>query len=112
MRCIIGCRETIHNLLPSPTKTRRPEPGLRALYGARYETSHPNRAAYRGQELAEWRKAQGNWDLQVVEQTVGIRDFQVQPKRWVVERTFELLSRSRRMGKDYERKVQTSETLI
>ena len=24
-------RETIHNLLPSPTKTRRPEPGLRAF---------------------------------------------------------------------------------
>jgi hypothetical protein len=26
-----GARETIHNLLPSPTKTGRPEPGLRAV---------------------------------------------------------------------------------
>lgn len=38
------------------------------------------RAAYRGQELAEQCKAQGNWDLRVVEQTAGIRDFRVQPK--------------------------------
>ncbi len=44
-------------------------------------------AAYRGQELAEWCKAQGDWDLQVAERTAGIRGFRVQPKRWVVERT-------------------------
>ena len=31
---------------------------------------------------------------------------------WVVERTFSWISRNRRMSKDYERKVQTSETLI
>ena len=30
----------------------------------------------------------------------------------VVERTFSWISRNRRMSKDYERKVQTSETLI
>jgi len=36
----------------------------------------------------------------------------VLPKRWVVERTFGWISRNRRMSKDYERKVQTSETLI
>lgn len=69
-------------------------------------------AAYRGQELAEWCKAQGDWDLQVVERTAGIPGFPVQPKRWVFERTFGWLSRNRRMSKDYERKVQTSETLI
>jgi transposase len=34
------------------------------------------------------------------------------PKRWIVELTFGWLSRYRRMSKDYERKVQTSETLI
>jgi len=31
---------------------------------------------------------------------------------WVLERTFSWLSRNRRMSKDYERKVQTSATLI
>jgi putative transposase len=34
------------------------------------------------------------------------------PKHWIVERTFGWLSRYRRMSKDDERKVQTSETLI
>ncbi|HEX4202674.1 MAG TPA: IS5 family transposase [Ktedonobacteraceae bacterium] len=51
-------------------------------------------AAYRGQELAAWCETEGDWELEVVERTFG----------W--------LSRSRRLSKGYERKVQTSETLI
>lgn len=50
--------------------------------------------------------------MEVVERTQGVRGFAVLPKRWIVERTFGWLSRNRRMSKDYERKVQTSETLI
>ncbi len=69
-------------------------------------------AAYRGKELADWCQAHGDWDLEVVERTPGVRGFRVLPKRWVVERTFGWLSRNRRTSKDYERKVQTSETLI
>jgi putative transposase len=69
-------------------------------------------AAYRGKELADWCKAQGDWDLEVVERTPGVRGFSVVPKRWVVERTLGWISRNRRMSKDYERKVQTSEALI
>jgi putative transposase len=69
-------------------------------------------AAYRGQELAAWCQAEGGWDLEVVERTPGTRGFSVLPRRWVVERTFSWISRNRRMSKDYERKVQTSETLI
>jgi putative transposase len=69
-------------------------------------------AAYRGQALADWCKRVGDWELDVVERTPGVRGFSVLPKRWVVERTFGWLSRNRRMSKDYERKVQTSETLI
>jgi putative transposase len=68
--------------------------------------------AYRGQKLIEWCKTQGNWDLEVVERTPGVRGFSVQPRRWVVERSFSWLSRNRRLSKGYERKVQTSETLI
>jgi putative transposase len=68
-------------------------------------------AAYRGKTLADWCQAEGGWELEVVERTPGVRGFSVQPKRRVVERTFGWLSRNRRMSKDYERKVQTSETL-
>ncbi|GHO90113.1 hypothetical protein KSF_001610 [Reticulibacter mediterranei] len=69
-------------------------------------------AAYREQELADWCKIEGGWELEVVERAPGQRGFSIQPRRWVVERTFGWLSRSRRLSKDYERKVQTSETLI
>ena len=65
-------------------------------------------AVYRGQELSDWCKAQSGWDLEVMERTPGVRGFSVPPRRWVVERT----SRSRRLSKDYERKVQTSERRI
>ena len=70
-------------------------------------------AAYRGQELADWCKAVGDWEFAVVQRTSpGVRGFAVQPKRWVVERTFSWRSRNRRLSKDYERKVQTSATFI
>lgn len=38
--------------------------------------------------------------------------FQVQPKRWVVERTFAWLSFSRRLSKDYEAVPHRSESFI
>jgi putative transposase len=69
-------------------------------------------AAYRGQELAAWCQAQGGWDLEVVERAPGTRGFSLLPRRWVVERTLSWISRNRRLSKEYERKVQTSETLI
>jgi putative transposase len=36
----------------------------------------------------------------------------VPPEEWLVERTFLRLIRNRRLSKDYERLVQTSETFI
>ena len=36
-------------------------------------------AAYRGQELAEWFRAEGGWDLEVVERAPGTRGFAIQP---------------------------------
>jgi putative transposase len=38
--------------------------------------------------------------------------FVVRPWRWIVERTMGWMGRQRRLSKDYERKVQTSETLL
>jgi putative transposase len=40
------------------------------------------------------------------------RGFEVLPRRWVVERTFQWLSQNRRMSKDYERLCATSEAFI
>jgi putative transposase len=68
--------------------------------------------AYRGQEQSDWCKATGGWELEVVKRTPGLHGWSQQPCRWIVERTFSWLSRNRRMSKDYERNVQTSETFI
>ena len=40
------------------------------------------------------------------------KGFQVQPRRWVVERTFSWIGRNRRMSKDYERLPASSEAFI
>lgn len=38
--------------------------------------------------------------------------FEVQPKRWIVERTFGWLNRFRRLSKDYEQRPAVSESFI
>ncbi len=38
--------------------------------------------------------------------------FQMLPRRWVVERTFLWMDQNKRMSKDYERLIETSEAFI
>jgi putative transposase len=68
--------------------------------------------AYTGEKLATWCKERGGWELQIVERSADTEGFAVVPQRWIVERTFGWLIRNRRLSKDYEQKVQTSETFI
>ena len=68
--------------------------------------------AYGGDPLAQWCHKEGGWELEVVERKPDTEGFEVIPKRWIVERTLSWIGRNRRMSKDYERKVQTSETLV
>ena len=67
-------------------------------------------AAYRA--LAEWVAANARWVLDIVTRREGAVGFEVQPWRWVVERTFGWLNRYRRLSKDYERNPLSSETWI
>jgi putative transposase len=55
-------------------------------------------AAYRGKELADWCMAQGGWELEVAERQHGMHGFSIQPRRWVVERSFAWLRRNRRLA--------------
>ena len=69
--------------------------------------------AYTGAKLAGWCKEQGGWELEIVERSsADTEGFAILPRRWIVERTLGWLMRSRRLSKDYERLVQTSETFI
>jgi putative transposase len=52
------------------------------------------------------------WVGVVVKKLVGQVGFVVQPKRWIVERTFGWFGRYRRLSKDYEHNPVSSETWI
>lgn len=50
--------------------------------------------------------------LEQVSKPKGQVGFAVQPRRWVVERTFAWLGRGRRLSKDYERLPENSESVV
>jgi putative transposase len=68
--------------------------------------------AYGRAGLPEWVHSTLGWIIQPLKRPVDIRGFVVQPKRWIVERTFAWVGRCRRLSKDYERNPATSETMI
>ena len=68
--------------------------------------------AYTGEKLVGWLEEQGEWELQIVERSADTEGFAVLPHRWIVERTLGWLMRNRRLSKDYERLVQSSEAFI
>ena len=58
-------------------------------------------AGYAGR-LVVWAWATGDWLLTMVKRKPDSHQFEVLPRRWVVERTLAWLSRCRRLSKDYE----------
>ncbi len=67
---------------------------------------------YQGAHLETWVQAQGTWQLDIVRRDPAVKGFAVLPKRWIVERTFAWLGRHRRLSKDYEGRLDTSEAWI
>ena len=55
-------------------------------------------------------KVQEGWELRIIKRRQ--RAFQITGLTWNVERTFAWLGGNRRLSKDYEYAVQTSETFI
>ncbi|WP_247703159.1 IS5 family transposase [Streptomyces sp. F63] len=62
--------------------------------------------------LTDWTDQHLGVVLDIVRRSDGARGFQVLPRRWVVERSFAWLLRSRRLVRDYERRTDTSETVV
>ncbi len=69
---------------------------------------------YHNYDLYEWLGARPElgWYVEVVSRPAGAKGFVVLSKRWVVERTFAWLGRSRRLSKDYERRTESSECMV
>jgi putative transposase len=68
-------------------------------------------AAYRG-GLVDWVMLHLWGILEVVTRRTGAVGFEVEPHRWIVERTFGWFNRYRRLSKDYEQLPDTGEALI
>ena len=66
---------------------------------------------YRGELVEQVQKALG-WILEIVLRTEQTKKFVGLPKRWIVERTFSWFESYRRLSKDYEVDIQTSQTMI
>lgn len=67
---------------------------------------------YRG-DLSKWTKDKFGWELEVVlRPKESPKDFNVIPKRWIVERTFSWLENYRRLIIDYELLTETAEAMI
>ena len=63
-----------------------------------------------GEPLRTWLKDSLGWDLELTSgiSKPGKADFEVAPRRWVVERTIAWLTRNRRLVQDSERLVEVS----
>ena len=84
---------------------RRAYPRLQVVWAdSKYHNHNLNRWKARQQSLA--------WNLEIVKRPRDAKGFVLLPKRWVVERTFAWLGRSRRLSKDYERKTESSEAMV
>ncbi len=67
---------------------------------------------YRGGKLAGAFSALGKWRMEIVKRSDTVKGFTVLSRRWVVERTFGWLGRSRRLAKDYEGIFETAVAYI
>jgi putative transposase len=88
-----------HGAVPLLRALRRRFPGLRYIVADR---------VYRGAQLLTAIDDCGPWTIEIVERPPGVKGFQLLPRRWVVERTFAWLGRSRRLAKDFEATIASA----
>jgi transposase len=67
---------------------------------------------YQNFVLYEWVETNADWDLEIVRRPKDTKGWVVLPIRWTVERTFAWLGKCRRLSKDRERSVESSEAFI
>lgn len=63
-------------------------------------------------KLEDWATQHTHFTVEVVQREPGRRGWHVQPKRWIVERTFAWLLRYRRLVRDYEYHPESSASWI
>jgi putative transposase len=89
-----------HGAVPLLASLRHSFPKLRHIFADR---------VYRGDKLRNAIAAFGRWRIEIVTRSERVGTFKPEPKRWVVERTFAWLGRNRRLAKDFEKTIASSE---
>ena len=89
-----------HGAVPLLRSLRANFPRLRHIFADR---------VYRGDKLRSAVAEFGRFVIEIVTRSERAGTFKPEPKRWVIERTFAWLGRSRRLAKDYERTIASSE---
>ncbi len=69
-------------------------------------------AKYHNFKLYEWVEENASWGLSIIRRPEGERGWVKLPIRWTVERTFAWLGRCRRLSKDREKSVLSSESFV
>jgi transposase len=64
--------------------------------------------AYAGEKLQGALTKMGEWTLEIIKRSDISKGFEILPRRWVVERTFGWLGKSRRRAKDGESTLQSA----
>jgi len=64
------------------------------------------------ESIVGWVKQSCGWTLEITRRPADAKGFVVIPRRWVVERTFGWLGRYRRLSKDFEHQVCSSEAMV
>jgi transposase len=67
---------------------------------------------YHNMKLYEWVEEKAHWDLKIVRRPKDAAGWVKLPIRWTVERTFAWLGRCRRLSKDREKSVLSSESFV
>lgn len=67
---------------------------------------------YHNYVLYEWVEGNADWELVIVRRPDGEKGWVKLPIRWTVERTFAWLGKCRRLSKDREKSVQSSEAFV
>lgn len=92
-----------HGAIPTLHETQRRRPTLQRIVAD---------AAYKGRRTEADMAAIGDWAVEIVEKTPGLKGFAVLPKRWIVERTFAWVGRCRRLSRDVEHKMRFARAFL
>src|SRR3981081_2146518 len=89
-----------HGAVPLLAALRQTFPTLQHIFADR---------VYRGDKLRNAVAALGRWTIEIVTRSERVGTFKPEPKRWVIERTFAWFGRNRRLAKDFEATIPSSE---